>query len=266
MARDPAVAGQFYPADKRALLRELEALIPDRPDKIDAIGAVVPHAGYVYSGSVAGEVYAELMPKSTYIILSPNHTGYGARFAAYREPWRMPLGPVDVDKYLLAAIMRNTGLIKEDPAAHVAEHSIEVQLPFIQKTAKAANIVPITVRYGNLPELREVADAIVSAVREADREAVIIASSDMTHYEPREVAKKKDQMAIQAVLDLDAEGLLNVVEENNISMCGYIPAVIMLMCANKMDAKEGKLVKYSDSGDVTGDTAGVVGYAGIIVY
>ena len=266
MVRNPAVAGQFYPADKGSLLEDLEAMIPDRPDKIDAIGAVVPHAGYGYSGSVAGEVYARLEPKSTYVILSPNHTGYGARFASWREPWRTPLGVVDVDKELLARMMEATDLITEDPAAHTSEHSIEVQLPFIQKTSPAAKIVPVTVQYGDLSEYQEVADAIVSALKQAGRETVILASSDMTHFESRAAAKEKDRKAIQAVLELDAEGLLGVVEKNNISMCGYIPTAIMLMCANKMNAKKGELVKYADSGDVTGDTVQVVGYAGIIVY
>jgi AmmeMemoRadiSam system protein B len=266
MVRDPAVSGQFYPASKKGLLEELEGMIPDCPNKIDAIGAVVPHAGYIYSGPVAGEVYARVKPKSTYIILSPNHTGYGARFASWAEPWRTPLGVVGVDKDLLASIMQNTDLITEDPSAHVFEHSIEVQLPFIQETSPAALIVPLTVQHGTLSEYQDIADAIVSAVKQTGREAMIIASSDMTHYESRRNAKEKDQKAIQAILDLDAEGLLDVVERNNISMCGYIPAAIMLMCANKMNAKKSELVKYSDSGDVTGDTTQVVGYAGMLIY
>ncbi len=266
MVRNPAVSGQFYPANKGSLLDDLENMIPDRSDKIDAVGAIVPHAGYIYSGPVAGEVYARLKPRSTYIILSPNHTGYGARFASWSEPWRTPLGVVDVDRDLLAAMMQETGLVTEDPAAHAFEHSIEVQLPFIQKTSPAGKIVPMTIQYGNLSEYQEVADAIVSAAKRAARDVVILASSDMTHYESRKSAKEKDQKAIRAVLALDAEGLLDVVEKNNISMCGYIPAAIMLMCAKKMNAKKAELVRYSDSGDVTGDITQVVGYAGIIVY
>ncbi len=266
MVREAAVAGQFYAGDKGSLLKQLEAMIPDRPEKIDAVGAVAPHAGYIYSGAVAGEVYAKIKPKSTYIILSPNHTGYGDRFAALSEAWQTPLGVVDVDTDLLAAVMRNTDLVTESPDAHIYEHSIEVQLPFIQRTSPEARIVPITVRDGHLPELREVADTIASAVKETGRDAVIIASSDMTHYESRKAAKEKDKKAIQKIIDLDPEGLLSVVEGSNISMCGYIPTAIMLMCANKMNAKKGELVKYADSGDVTGDTVQVVGYAGIVVY
>ena len=156
--------------------------------------------------------------------------------------------------------------MQEDREAHIFEHSIEVQVPFIQKTAPDAKIVPITVLHGSIAQLQEVADAIASTITETGGDAVIIASSDMTHYESRESAKKKDQMAIQKILELDPEGMLQTVEGKNITMCGYIPASIMLMAAKKLNAKKAELVKYTDSGDVTGDTAQVVGYAGIIVY
>jgi AmmeMemoRadiSam system protein B len=266
MVRDPVVSGQFYPGDKKRLLEQLDEMIPEGVERIDAIGAVSPHAGYVYSGPVAGEVFARLEPKDTYVILSPNHSGYGGRFAACGDPWNTPLGTLDVDTALLGAIMGSTDLVTDDIEAHAFEHSIEVQLPFIQRTSPSAKIVPITVKYGELPELREVAGAISAAVSEREGRAVIIASSDMTHYESRDAAGKKDKMAIRKILDLDPEGLLEVVERNNISMCGYVPTALMLMCAENLNAKKAELVKYSDSGDVTGDTVQVVGYAGIIVY
>ena len=266
MAREAYVAGQFYPGDKNRLIEELLDIIPENKNKINAIGAVSPHAGYTYSGAVAGEVYAKLNPKGTYVILSPNHSGYGADFAASAEPWRTPLGPVEIDRDLLGAAMRRTGLIVEDRTAHAFEHSAEVQIPFIQMTAPGAKIVPITVRYGSLDELKEVAEALAAAVKDKNGDALIISSSDMTHYESRQSAGRKDRMAIQKVLELDAEGLLDVVERNDISMCGYVPTAIMLMCAKALDASKAELVKYIDSGDVTGDTAQVVGYAGIVVY
>ncbi|MEA3489296.1 MAG: AmmeMemoRadiSam system protein B [Candidatus Omnitrophota bacterium] len=266
MVRDPAVCGQFYPGERESLLRDLDKMIPERSDKIDAIGAVSPHAGYMYSGAVAGEVYARLKPRRTYIVLSPNHSGYGVRFASCAEAWRTPLGDIDVDGDILSAMKSHTNLIEEDKTAHVFEHSIEVQLPFIQKTAPSAKIVPLTVKFGNLSELQEVSEAIVSAVAERKRDTVIISSSDMTHYESRRSASRKDKMAIQKVLELDPEGLFEVVERNNISMCGYIPTVMMLMCARGLNAEKAELIKYADSGDVTGDTQQVVGYAGIIVY
>ena len=266
MVRNPVVAGQFYPASKMNLLKELDDMVPDSPGKIDALGAIVPHAGYIYSGPVAGVVYSKLKPKGTYVILSPNHTGYGERFASSNEEWRTPLGSVKVNEELLSGMIDKTGLITVDPTAHAFEHSIEVQLPFIQKTSPGSSIVPITVQHGDISELEEISSAISDTIKVSGKDVTILASSDMTHYESRVLAKKKDEMAIQKVLDLDAEGLLKVVETKNISMCGYIPAVIMLMCAKKMDAKKAELVKYADSGEVTGDTVQVVGYAGIVVY
>ncbi|NQT32241.1 MAG: AmmeMemoRadiSam system protein B [Candidatus Omnitrophica bacterium] len=266
MTREPVVAGQFYPGGKDNLLRDLSEMIPDRKDKIDAIGAIVPHAGYMCSGFVAGEVYGKLKQKDTYIILGPNHTGHGSQFASCKESWLTPLGTVDIDIEMLDAMMRETDLITDDESAHAFEHSIEVQVPFVQKTAPSAKIVPVTVQNGTLPELEEVSEAIVSAMKGAPGSAMILASSDMTHYEPRNAAEKKDKLAIQKVIDIDPEGLLKVVMENSISMCGCIPSAIMLMCAKKMNALKSELVKYSDSGDATGDTSSVVGYAGMVVY
>ena len=266
MVRKTVVEGQFYPADKKGLLEQLDDMIPAGEKKVDAIGAVMPHAGYVCSGYVAGETYGRLKPGDTYIILGPNHTGYGKRFAACGESWMTPLGEVGVDNDLLEGIMNKTGLISMDITAHVFEHSIEVQLPFIQKISPEAKIVPLTVRHGTFEEYREVAEAITSAVEGQSKKVVVIASSDMTHYEKREIAREKDKKAIQAVLDLDAKRLLDVVERENITMCGYIPTVIMLLSACGMGAKKSELVKYTDSGDVTGDTLQVVGYAGILVY
>jgi len=169
------------------------------------------------------------------------------------------------DTELLKNILSRTNLISEDSPAHSAEHSIEVQLPFIQRTAPGAKIVPIAVKYGNITELSEIASAVSSAVKETAKDVVIVASSDMTHYESRLVAGAKDKKAIQKILELDAEGLIEVVEKNNISMCGYIPTAIMLMSVKELGAKKGMLIEYADSGEVTGDTSQVVGYAGIVV-
>ncbi len=266
MVRNPAVAGQFYSGTKASLEKDLEEMIPEVSSKIDAKGAVCPHAGYIYSGSTAGEVYARIKPKKTYVILSPNHTGYGAPFALSAESWQTPLGEVEVDEDLISDLKKKTSLVEENKEAHAFEHSVEVQLPFIQKTAPDARIVPITVMGGSLEQLREVADSIASAITETGKDAVIIASSDMTHFESRENATKKDQLVIQKIIELDPEGMLRTVQEKNISMCGYIPASIMLMAAKKLSAKKAELLKYTDSGEETGDTLQVVGYAGIIVY
>jgi len=265
MVRDPVVAGQFYPGVRDALLSELDVLIPEGVVRKKAIGAVVPHAGYMYSGGVAGEVYARIDPPETYVLFGPNHTGAGARFACSGEPWRTPLGKVDVDEEFLSAVLAGTDLVKKDPTAHMFEHSLEVQVPFIQKTAPGTRIVPITVRSGAAGALGEIAEAVVAAVKSVRRRVTVLASSDMTHYETRASAGAKDRAAIQKVLELDPRGLMETVERKDITMCGYIPAVIMLMCARAMGATGAELVKYSDSGEVTGDTEQVVGYAGIIV-
>jgi len=265
MVREPVVQGQFYSGGRDELLAELEGLVPEGEPKIDALGIMVPHAGYVYSGKVAGAVYVGIEPKSTYVIFGPNHTGRGACFASSGDLWQTPLGELLPDTELLENIMARTDLILEDSAAHASEHSIEVQLPFIQITAPGAKIVPIAVKYGNIMELSEIAGAVSSAVKETKRDVVIVASSDMTHYESRLAASAKDKKAIQKIFDVDAEGLVEVVEKNNISMCGYISTAIMLMTAKELGAKKGTLIKYTDSGEVTGDTSQVVGYAGIIV-
>ena len=228
MIREPVMAGQFYSADRDDLLAELKAMVPENEPKIDACGIMVPHAGYMYSGQTAGAVYGRINPKNTYVIFGPNHSGRGADFAYSSDLWQTPLGELSPDTELFENIMTHTDLIAEDSAAHSFEHSIEVQLPFIQRTAPGAKIVPITARYGNISDLREIAAAVGSAVKEMPRDVVIVASSDMTHYESREEASRKDKKAIQKILDLDAEGLLEVVEKDNISMCGYISTVIML--------------------------------------
>lgn len=265
MVREPVVAGQFYPGGCDALLSELDSLIPGGAVRTKVIGAVVPHAGYMYSGGVAGEVYARIDPPETYVLIGPNHTGFGARFACSDEAWRTPLGEVDVDDEFISAVLAGTDLLKRDTAAHAAEHSLEVQLPFIQKTAPGTRIVPITVRSGDAGILSEIAEAVVAAAKTIPRRVTILASSDMTHYETRVSARAKDLAATQKVLELDPRGLMETVERKGITMCGYIPAVIMLMCAGAMGATGAELVKYSDSGEVTGDTGQVVGYAGIIV-
>ena len=265
MTRYPAVAGQFYPGGKKALSGELEKLLTPVSEKINAIGAVCPHAGYEYSGRIAAEVYSHLRPRATYVILNPNHHGYGARFAASSEPWDTPLGTVRIDTELLSAIMKKTRLVESDKVAHAFEHSGEVQVPFIQVTSPEARIVPVTVMHGSIEELREVSCAIADAIVETGSDAVIVASSDMTHYESRKAARKKDEEAIKQILKLDPLGLIKVVEQGNISMCGYVPTAMMLMSALKLGATRAELIEYADSGDVTGDTDQVVGYAGILV-
>ena len=265
MLREPVVAGRFYPGDRRSLESEIAEMIPQDVDKIDAIGAVVPHAGYMYSGSIAGKVYARLKQKDTYIILGPSHTGLGAKFALSDDSWRTPMGTLRADTVVIESLLENSGLLQIDREGHTGEHAIEVQLPFLQMTSPESLIVPITVQCDNYVELSEVAHAIASSVKDTEKKVMIIASSDMTHFEPRSTAGVKDQMALDKMLEIDPEGLLETVTRKGISMCGVLPVVLMLGVARDLGAVRTELVEYSDSGEVTGDVSDVVGYAGIIV-
>ena len=264
--RNPVAAGKFYSVEPEDLAKEVDAFISPVEEQISAIGAVVPHAGYMFSGEVAGEVYSSIQFRETYIILGPNHTGGGERFSALYQNWKIPTGIVNVDRDLLSAIMERTSLLKIDEKAHIFEHSIEVQLPFIKSISPNAFIVPIVIKNGTMEEYQEVAKAITGAIQDKNRDAMIIASSDMSHYETRQSAGKKDRIAIKEIEKLDPEGLLNVVEQNSISMCGCVPAAVMLMCSKIMGAKQSKVIRYTDSGEVTDDDTSVVGYAGIVVY
>lgn len=268
--RPPAVAGQFYPADSRKLRFEVEAFT--RPAegaqqaKIRALGCVAPHAGYVYSGGVAGAVYSRLELPTRYIILCPNHTGRGEPLAIMSKgAWRTPLGDVPIDEELASALKARFSLLAEDEAAHRFEHALEVQLPFLQVLHPQFSFVPITVGTGHYEVLNALGIAIASAIRESGEQILVIASSDMNHYESDSVTRAKDRRAIDQILGLDPQGLYDVVRAASISMCGYGPTVAMLTAALKLGAKKAELLRYATSGDVSGDRDRVVGYAGMAV-
>lgn len=268
MIRNPVVAGQFYPLSKESLLKEAGSLMDAAAQKEDAVAVLSPHAGYVYSGAVSGAAFSSIKPKSTYVIIGPNHTGLGSPFSlSASDSWKTPLGEVGVNKDLEEKILKNCPEVKIDELAHMYEHSIEVQLPFLQMLQKQFTIVPMVIALGGLKDFRSIGGAIAKSLKESgmDKDAVIVASSDMTHYEPQESAKDKDSSAIDAVLKLDEAELVRRVEEMDISMCGYAPAAIMIAAAKKLGADKAKLVKYQTSGDVSGDYSSVVGYAGIII-
>ena len=268
MVRNPVVAGQFYSGEKGPLKREIEALIDLKAKKEDAIGVISPHAGYTYSGPVAASVLSAISTKKTYVILGPNHTGLGEMFALdTNDSWRTPLGDIKIDRALADAIKKNCKYIKDDPLAHAHEHSIEVQLPFLQALQKDFKIVPIVISYADLAIYRDIGKAIAKSIKDLkiEREVTIIASSDMTHYESHESAKKKDFIAIEAIIKLDEARLVEKVLELGITMCGYAPAAIMMVAAKGLGAKSARLVKYQTSGDTSGDYSSVVGYAGLII-
>ncbi len=267
MKRSPAVAGTFYPANPDNLERLVRELTPQDHKPIRAVGAVSPHAGFIYSGSVAGMVYASIEIPDTVIVIGPNHTGYGSRAGIIPGgTFAMPGFTVDIDHELADAIMQNSTLLQDDFDSHAHEHSLEVQLPFIHYRNPAAKIVPLCVMGRGYDFVNSLGSTIAKAISDSGKRALIVASSDMTHYEPQAVAQKKDNLSIQKILDLDAAGLLKVTEEEDISMCGVVPTAIMLISARQLGAQKAKLIDYRTSGQVTHEYDEVVGYASIAVY
>lgn len=266
MKRNPAVAGQFYPLRAASIEKQVFEFIDKTAKKTNAIGIVSPHAGYIYSGPVAGSVYSKIELKPTYIILGPNHTGRGKQFSIMSEgTWVMPQGEVEIDSDLAKGLLRKSEFIEEDFLAHAYEHSIEVQLPFLQYFKEAFKFVPIIVSYAEGHIYQALGKEVAKVIKDSKKDVLIIASSDMTHYEAQEDARSKDMKAIEAILKLDEEELIKRVEEFDISMCGYAPVCVMLSAAKELGAKNAELVKYQTSGDTSGDYSSVVGYASIIV-
>jgi MEMO1 family protein len=266
LVRYPVVAGQFYPAAASALRTMIGAMVDERAEKTDVIGLVSPHAGYVYSGPVAGAVISRIKPGDTFIIMGPNHTGAGKPFSIMvAGNWRTPLGDVRIDTELANRLLKSSKYLEEDENAHAFEHSIEVQLPFLQYFKPDIKLVPIILSYAVIDVYRDIGQTIARAVRESPHKVVILASSDMTHYEPQSSARRKDAEAIEAIVSLDENLLMHRINESGISMCGYGPVTALIAAAKGLGAKRGELVKYQTSGDAGGDKTSVVGYAGIII-
>lgn len=266
MIREPIAADRFYPAASAALRGQIESMVDKNAQPKKALGVVSPHAGYVFSGKIACEVFSKVEITDTVIMLGPNHTGRGQAFALYPEGcWNTPFGDASIDKGLSSALLKRSSLIQEDATAHLAEHSLEVQLPIMQYFKPDVKIVPIIINTSEFKPCLEVAQAIAATVAEYDKDVLIIASSDMTHYESQLDVEKKDKLAIDAVLNLDENLLFKNVETYNITMCGFVPTIIMISAVKALGAASARLVKYQTSGDITGDYDEVVGYAGIII-
>lgn len=265
--RTPAVAGRFYPGRAEELRREvLEFTAPTQTETIPAIGCISPHAGYMYSGHVAGAVYSRIEIPDHVIILCPNHTGMGHPLAVMtRAAWQTPLGEVAADVELGAALLQRFPAAREDSAAHLSEHAIEVQLPFLQLRQPDLQLLPIAVGTSDFDKLRGLGDALADVISGQSAKVLIVASSDMNHYESDAITRVKDRKAIDRVLALDPRGLWEVVTNEDISMCGFGPSVAMLTAAKRLGATSATLVKYATSGDISGDREEVVGYAGIVV-
>lgn len=266
MIRKPAVAGQFYPAERDRLLDEIALYTDSRAPRVDCIGVVVPHAGYIYSGKVAGAVYSRVKRRERVVILGVNHRGFGKRFAIMREGiWQTPIGDVEIDTELADLFLSQTEYLEEDTLAHQFEHSLEVQIPFLQvHFSEGFRIVPIAMTQGRLEDYKGLGKEIGSKIPHPEK-VFLVASTDMTHYEPQKEAERKDKEAISSILKLDEDGLFEKVMGLNISMCGYVPTIVMITAAKALGAKTGELVTYMTSGDITKDYTQVVGYAGVLI-
>ncbi len=276
MLRHPAVAGHFYQGTAEALRKQVQGFVIPGAKKVKALGILAPHAGLMYSGAVAGAVYSSIELPDTFILVGPNHTGLGESVSLMSSGrWETPLGTVEIDEPLAASILEKSTHIHADTLAHLREHSLEVQLPFIQYLKQTFKIVPLQMLDTRLETCLEVGRAIAAAIQEREMRGVkqgsgmhkvlIVASSDMSHYERAETAKEKDSKAIHQILKLDPQGLFRTVRDYGITMCGYGPAVVMLASCNSLGASRAELVKYANSGEVSGDYDQVVGYAGIVI-
>ena len=268
MVRSPAVAGQFYPGSEASLVKTLHSLVPEiQPeDRKKAFAVVSPHAGYIYSGGVAGETFARVKVPESVVILGPNHTGHGAPIALMAQgSWDMPMGEVAINRELAAQIAKNSPQVEIDDIAHRFEHSLEVQVPFLQYIQKDLTIAPIVVAHVSYETCVAVGQGLADAIKSYGRPVLIVASTDMTHYESRQSASAKDSLALERIKDLDPEGLYNTVIGKRISMCGIMPATVTLVAALALGAKKAELIRYTDSGETSGDTSHVVGYAGLVI-
>ena len=267
--RPPAVAGTFYEGTPERLAAQVAACFAENPEpeaKEPFIGAVVPHAGLMYSGHVAAAFYGTAELPRRFIILCPNHTGFGHFAAINREGnWQTPLGSVAVDTALAGALMQQSELLAEDSRAHAREHSLEVQLPFLQTLLGDFTFVPICLGANRYDYCEEIGNAVASVVAAAGEPVGILASSDLNHYEDQKTTLRKDQLAIDEVLKLDPRELWRVVDDLDISMCGFIPTTTMLIAASRLGAKDARLIKHATSGDINGDYSHVVGYAAIAI-
>jgi AmmeMemoRadiSam system protein B len=267
MKRQPAVAGQFYAGNSKQLRSDLADIIPGTSGTRKVTGIIAPHAGYIYSGAIAGAVFASIKIPTTVLILGPNHHGTGAGVALYPDgEWLTPLGTIHINSRLNSLLKRNVPFVQPDTAAHEFEHSLEVQIPFIQYLQADATVSAICLGHGDYAAVRKIGEGVAAAIRDYDGDVLIVASSDMTHYESADAAKRKDGLALDMIINRDPEGLLQVCRDEQITMCGAVPAAVMLVAAGMLGATRAELVAYGTSGDVTGDNRQVVGYAAVAVW
>ncbi|MDD5097043.1 MAG: AmmeMemoRadiSam system protein B [Candidatus Omnitrophica bacterium] len=267
--RKPCVAGQFYPGTSEELNEIIASFVDKATLKQEVIGCILPHAGYIYSGRVAAQTLATVKIKDTIVLLGPNHTGQGETFSLCCQGyWQTPLGNVGLDKGLASLFLSKSKYLKDDCLAHLDEHSLEVQLPLLQYFKKDFKIVPIAIKSQDLSQLQGLAQELANVIQENNLgdSVMLIASSDMTHYEPQKIAQKNDGLAIKEIIALNENKLQEVISEFSISMCGFAPVAVLIKAAKLLGSQKGRLIKYQTSGDATQDLSSVVGYAGITIY
>jgi MEMO1 family protein len=267
MLRLPAVAGQFYPGNPQELsaLVEQYTQVERTQEKLKVRACLVPHAGYMYSGGVAGAVFSRIFLPKKILLLGVRHHARGEALAILSEgAWRTPLGDVPVETPLAAQLRKECPALREDSVAHSREHSLEVELPFLQVLVPGFSFVPIAVGTLRFEELAETGEGIARVLKGNREEILLVTSSDMNHYEDDETTRGKDHKAIDRLLTMDARGLYDVCRSEKISMCGLGPAVTMLTAMNRLGVGKAELLRYATSGDVSGDRDAVVGYAGMI--
>lgn len=266
VTRKPCVANRFYPGEKAALEKTIKDFL-DNKETQRAVSVIAPHAGYIYSGKVAGHLYSSVSIPDNVILIGPNHTGMGARSSVMAQgEWETPLGNVKINTELAYSIIGfDPHNFTDDMEAHMMEHSLEVQLPFLRFLNPKVNIVPITVMQAPYPELLAMGDALAKAVSSYKGDVLIVVSSDMNHYEDQKNTEQKDKKALDMILKLDERGLLETAYRQRISMCGVFPAAIAIAASKTLGAKKARLSSYATSGEVSGDYGKVVGYAGVII-
>lgn len=268
MIRPPAVAGRFYPDSPPRLRSDVDAFLSGSRNqiKIRATACVVPHAGYVYSGKVAGEVYGRLEIPRRAILIGPRHYPHGAPLAIFSEgSWQTPLGTAPIDHLLAEKIMRAFPELRDDAVAHSTEHSLEVQLPFLQQIVPSFSFVPIVIGPAQWSTLERLGHALAAVIAAESEPVLLIASSDMNHYENDAVTRVKDSKAIEQILALDSHKLFETVRDEQISMCGYAATCTVLVAAKELGATRAQLIRYATSGEINGDMQQVVGYAGMVI-
>lgn len=259
------MAGRFYPGDAPTLAREVDRYLAADRAPVRAKAVVGPHAGYIYSGAICGATYARVVVPDRVILMCPNHTGMGARRSLWSGgDWLLPGGAVPVDHALVRELQERAHL-EADTAAHLHEHAAEVHVPFIRARCPSVRIAPITLAGLALADCREIGLGIASVIEGSDDDILIAASTDMSHYIPAESARELDGLALDRIAALDPEGLYDTVRGRGITMCGFVPTTVALFAANALGATAAELVRYGNSGEVSGDYDQVVGYAGVVV-